>query len=125
VHRERSTGQDRGMTDGVVFQMSEDDPARHSLVLRNVANLRRELGTQVPVELVLFGPGLSLGRADGPSASALTDLVADGLDLAVCANALREQGLEIDQMVEGAHTVPAGVAELVRRQQQGWAYLRP
>jgi intracellular sulfur oxidation DsrE/DsrF family protein len=113
------------MSDGVVFQMSEDDPARHGLVLKNVANLRRELGADVPVELVLFGPGLSLGRSDGPSAQSLAALVADGLELAVCANALREQGLDIEQMVEGAHTVPAGVAELVRRQQQGWAYLRP
>lgn len=113
------------MADGVVFQMSEDDPARHKLVLGNVTNLRRELGADVPVELVLFGPGLSLGEAAGASAQVLAGLVADGLDLAVCANSLRQQGLEVGQMVKGARSVPAGVAEVVRRQQQGWAYLRP
>lgn len=113
------------MTAGVVFQMSEDDAHRHAMVLRNIANLRRELGADVPVELVLFGPGLSLGRADGALAASLVQLVGEGLQLAVCGNALRDQGLSPGQMVEGARVVPAGVAELVRRQHEGWAYLRP
>ena len=38
---------------------------------------------------------------------------------------MRSQNLTSTDLIDGVHIVPAGVAELVRKQRAGWAYLKP
>jgi len=38
---------------------------------------------------------------------------------------MRAQQLSPEALLPGVGIVPAGVAQLVRRQREGWAYLRP
>ena len=47
------------------------------------------------------------------------------MDIAVCANSLRQRGLAQDQLQGGLEVVPSGVVELVKRQQAGFAYIKP
>ena len=39
-----------------------------------------------------------------------------------CGNAMQKQHLELFDFVGGAEVVPAGIVEVVRRQEQGWEY---
>jgi intracellular sulfur oxidation DsrE/DsrF family protein len=111
---------------GVVVHLDEADPARQRLVLANVTNLLADLGDELgPVELVVHGPGLDAVLVGSDLAAPLADLVSQGVVLAACANTLRARGLAESDLLEGVRLVPAGVGELVRRQRQGWAYLRP
>lgn len=110
---------------GVVVHLDEPDPAKHAAVLGNITNLMEELGDGSPVELVVHGGGLEAALADGPEAERLRRLLGQGLRVAACANTMRREGVTAEQLVEGVSVVPAGVAQLVRRQRQGWAYVRP
>jgi intracellular sulfur oxidation DsrE/DsrF family protein len=38
---------------------------------------------------------------------------------------MRGQKLTKDDMLAGLSYVPAGVTEIMKKQQEGWAYLRP
>ena len=50
--------------------------------------------------------------------------VKAGAKINVCQNTMRSQKLTPADMLGEVGYVPAGVVEVMRRQQQGWAYIR-
>jgi intracellular sulfur oxidation DsrE/DsrF family protein len=110
---------------GVVVHLDEEGDAKHRAVLRNVGNLVADLGDRTAVELVVHGPGIGLCLTDSPQAEDLQALIARGVVVAACENTLEMKGIGRDRLVTGVVTVPSGIGELVRKQQQGWAYVRP
>ena len=70
---------------GVVIHLNNADPDHQQAVLRNVANLRAELGETTPAELVAHGPGLSICRTTSPHADTVRDLLTAGVTVAACA----------------------------------------
>jgi len=110
---------------GVVFHLDEADPAKHASVLRNVGHLLDELADGSPIELVVHGPGLAAAVSDAPHADQMRELLGRGFTVAACANTMKEMGASADQLLDGVYVVPAGIAQLVRRQREGWAYVRP
>lgn len=114
-----------GGGDGVVFHLDEADPARQALVLGNMVNLLAELGGDTPLELVANGPGLEALLLAAPLADQVGRLVDRGVSVVACANTMRQRGVSVDRLLPGVRVVPSGVGQLVRRQREGWAYLRP
>ncbi len=110
---------------GVVVHLDEDGEDKHRALLRNVGNLVRDLGDQTTVELVAHGPGIALCLADSVLAEELQALIARGVVAAACENTLTTKGIARERLAAGVATVPSGVGELVRKQWQGWAYVRP
>lgn len=117
---------DSGNTEaGVVVHLDEAAPDKHASVLRNIGNLLDELGGRTQIELVVHGPGLAAALADAPHAARMRELLGRGVAVAACANTMREKNVPTDALLDGVQVVPAGIAELVRRQREGWAYVRP
>jgi len=112
-------------TDGVVVHLPEADPAWHEAVLRNTANLIRALEPGAVIELVTHGPGVELCTGESGLAAVLADLQSAGATVCACANTLAARGLTAAALLPGVTVVDSGVAHLVRRQRQGWSYLRP
>lgn len=110
---------------GVLVHLDEASPEKHASVLLNISNLLNELDDETQVELVVHGPGLLAVIAVAPHAAKLGELLTRGVTVAACANTMRGMNISIEALTDGVHIVPSGVAELVRRQRQGWAYLRP
>jgi len=110
----------------VVVQVSEADPARWNLALNNVRNLQDELGAaNVAVEIVAYGPGIGMLKFDAPTNSRVSEAIKAGVTVQACENTMRNQQLVRADMHPGVTFVPAGVVQIVKRQHQGWAYLRP
>lgn len=110
----------------VVFHLDEAEPAKHEAVLRNISNLLDDLGQErTEVELVAHGPGIDLLIGKTGQAERLSQLAQRGVVLAACANTLRERQIPHEQLVAHVTIVSSGVGELVRRQQEGWQYVRP
>lgn len=110
---------------GVVVHLDEAYPEKHASVLLNIGNLLNELGDGTQVELVVHGPGLLAVIAEAPHSPKVSELLSRGVTVASCANTMRGMNISVADLIEGVHVVPSGVAELVRRQRQGWAYIRP
>lgn len=110
----------------VVVQVSEADPARWNLALTNVQNLQDGMGAdKVVIEIVAYGPGIGMLKADAVTNARIGELVERGVAVRACENTMRNQKLQRADMHPGVGYVPAGVIEIVKRQQEGWAYLRP
>lgn len=110
----------------VVIQVSDADPGKWNLALNNARNLQADLGaSNVDVELVAYGPGIGMLKADSAVAGRIDEALGAGVKVVACENTMRGQKLTKDDMLPKVGYVPAGVTELARRQQQGWAYIRP
>ena len=110
----------------VVAQVSDADPARWNLVLNNVRNVQEELGAdKVVIEVVAYGPGIGILKFDAPTNGHVSEALKNCVQLIVCENTMRNQKLVHADMHPNVSYVPAGVVQIIRRQQEGWAYLRP
>ena len=110
----------------VVMQVSDNDPAKWNLALNNARNLQADLGAKnVEIEIVAYGPGISMLKSDSVVGNRIGEALSSGLLVEACENTMRGQQLAKADMLTGIGYVPAGVVEIMQRQQQGWAYLRP
>ncbi len=111
---------------GVVIQVSEADPAKWQMALINALNVRKAYGDlPVGVEIVAYGPGLKMLGEDSTVAAGLDEARKHGVKLLACGNTMNMTGTRRDQLNHGVEVVPAGIVEIMERQQEGYAYVRP
>jgi intracellular sulfur oxidation DsrE/DsrF family protein len=109
----------------VTFQVSDADPSKWSLTLNNVRNALLELGAEhTKAEVIVFGPGIGMLMAASELAGRVAEGVKAGVAVSACENTMRGQKLTRDQMSPHIGYVPSGVAHLIRRQTEGYAYIR-
>lgn len=119
-------GQNATPRNRVVIQVSDGEPAKWNLALNNAGNIQTDLGAaNVDIEIVAYGPGLGMLRSDSVVGNRIEDAVKAGVKVVACENTMRAQKLTQADMLSGIGYIPAGVVELMQRQQQGWAYIRP
>jgi uncharacterized protein len=110
----------------VIFQVSDADPGKWSLALNNAKNVQADLGKEnVQIEIVAYGPGLGMLKSDSKVADRLAGALDDSVGLIACENTMHNTKVTRDQMYDGIAYVQAGVTHIMKRQQEGWAYIRP
>ena len=110
----------------VVIQVSDADPKKWHLALNNARNIQMDIGAdKAEIEIVVYGPGIGMLVADAEVANRVEDAAASGVRVVACENTMKAQKISRDDMQKNVSYVPAGVVELMRRQHQGYAYLRP
>jgi len=111
----------------LLIQVSDNDPQKWNLALNNARNVQDDLGgpDAAELEIVAYGPGIGMLKADSPVAKRVADALKSGVKVVACENTMRAQKLSYPDMLPDIGFVPAGVVELMKRQQQGWAYIRP
>lgn len=110
----------------VVMQVSDADPGKWNLALNNARNVQTDLGAaNVDIEIVAYGPGILMLKADSVVGNRVADAIASGVAVVACENTMRNQKMAKDDMLPKIGYVQAGVVELMQKQQQGWAYIRP
>ena len=118
----------------IAIQVSENNPATMNLALNNVANLAQyysENGQLWSIEVVAYGPGLHMLRADdSPVKDRLHSIKQSINDItfSACANTMK--GMEKAEghpiaIVNDARIVPAGVVRLAELQERGYSYIKP
>ena len=118
----------------VVLHLDDKDPKRMNMVLNNVKNVRKYYdakGEKVIIEVVAYGPGLHMLRADtSPVADRIAkmSLEIDNLQFSACGNTHRGMSKKAGKkivMLEEATMVPSGVVQLIALQEEGYSYVRP
>jgi len=110
----------------VIFQVSDNDPRKWNLALNNVKNVQDDLGKDnVEVELVAYGPGLPMLKLESEVANRISDALGQGVKIIACENTMTNTKTTRADMLPNIGYVKAGVVELMEKQQQGWAYIRP
>jgi uncharacterized protein len=122
----RQAAQDKAPKTKVIIQVSDDDQKRWNMVLNNARNIQNELGaSHVEIEIVAFGPGIGMLKADAPTARRVQEAKAAGIELNACENTMAAQKLTPADMNAAAGHVPSGAVEIIKKERDGFAYLRP
>ncbi len=111
----------------VLFHVPDAAPERHAQVLRNVENLLNDFAPgEVEIEIVAHAGGIwALSAEHSTVAEQLGMLSTRGVDIAACNNGLTGCNLAPTQLLPNVRVVSSGIGELVRKQAEGWLYLRP
>jgi len=110
----------------MVMQVSDGDPARWNLAFNNLKNVQAELGRDnVDLEVVAYGPGIAMLKMDSAVGNRVSEAVKNGIRVVACQNTMHGQKLTKADMLPTIGYVKAGVVELIEKQREGWAYIRP
>ena len=121
-------------THKVAIQVNQNDKAVMDLALNNAKNVIDYYwakGETVAVEIVTYGPGLHMLRADtSPVKERIAPMALENSNLAFIAcgntqaNQSKAEGKPVKLLSE-AKVMPSGVVRLMELQKQGYAYIRP
>ena len=110
----------------IAFQLSEGDETSWNSVIIHVNNTMKALSDDggSDVEVVFWGPGIDmLKKSNAVYADRLKSLSDQGVKLLACRNAMKNHHLTSEDLFPFAGQVDSGIAEIVRKQESGWAYI--
>ena len=110
----------------VVFEITTEKVEAWHGVFNNIVNLRLALPAPWELEVVAHGKAIralkegGLGE-EGQRGQALR---REGVVIGACENSMKREGFSPADLYSFATPVDSGVAELVRKQEAGWSYIR-
>jgi intracellular sulfur oxidation DsrE/DsrF family protein len=109
----------------VVFVITSPDPADWGGVLANIRNLRAGIKPETAqIELIAYSGGTAMLKKGSPVEKDILAAEADGAVVLACGNSMKHEQLTLADMVAGVAVTPSGVVELMRKQEQGWSYIK-
>lgn len=113
------------MNYNIVFHVDLNDSSILNVALSNIANYFTAVeGQKAEVVLLVNGPAINLFKKEN-ALPEFSDLQKKGLQIRVCQNAVNKFSLSKEMLMDGVEIVPAGVVELVRLQNEHFAYIKP
>jgi intracellular sulfur oxidation DsrE/DsrF family protein len=112
----------------IVLQETDSDLQRQGLVLNVASNLLQAYGDNADIEIVAFGPGISLLFANNEHAKRIESLAQQGVRFSACMNALKNatQRLGYEPKLNPvAKKVPAGIVRVIDLVDAGYILVRP
>jgi intracellular sulfur oxidation DsrE/DsrF family protein len=113
----------------LVIQVSTGDERTQGIALNNAVNLQKAYGMDnIRIEIVAYGPGLSLLTKAGKQSQRVSSLAMQEITFSACGNTMTKMEKKSGKPVElstGVRVVPAGVVRILELQEQGYGYLRP
>ena len=121
-------------THRLILQVNSNEPAMMNLALNNASNVvqyYKDLGEKISIEVVTFGPGLHMLRADTSPVKARIEALAlssPEISFKACGNTRenmsKAESKEIP-LISEATVVKSGVVRVMELQEQGWTYVKP
>lgn len=120
----------------LLIHVDQNDPAVMNLALNNATNVieyYHAKGEEVDVDIVAYGPGLHMLRADtSPVQDRIKQLKGiafpSKVQFSACGNTKenmeKKEGHPV-AVLSDATLVPSGVVQLMEKQEKGWSYVRP
>jgi intracellular sulfur oxidation DsrE/DsrF family protein len=111
----------------LLINVSDNDPAKWNMILNNAKNAQDDVGgaDKIDIEIVAYGPGIYMVKGDSPVGSRIDEIIKGGVKVVGCENTMKTFKLDKAEMRPTIGYVPAAVTEIMRRQEEGWAYVRP
>ena len=110
----------------IVFHVTNDDPKIWNQSLNNMDQLQKIVGKDnIDIELVVNGYGIGMLKMDSVVGNRVNEAVAKGIKVVACEQTMRGFKLTKDDMLTSVGYVPGGVIEVMLKQKEGYAYLKP
>ena len=112
----------------LVLQLSDRAQEKQALVISVANNLLKAYGPdKIAIEVVAFGPGIDLLRAESPNRTRVDSLISQGVQFDICMNTvdtLEREGKQVN-INPKAVKVQVGVARILTLTEKGYTLVRP
>ncbi len=113
----------------VLFHVNEND--RWNIAFGNITNLIKDVGEDV-VEIVVLANGHAVeSLVDDEKIKTMKEVIGKGVRFLICRNSLKMMCagatacIDMNSIPSFLEVVPAGITEIIRRQMDGYAYVKP
>ena len=109
----------------VVFDMTSKDTGNQQSVIRQIQGIRAG-NPAAQLEVVLYGDGSDLVvQQKSAQATQVKQLIANKeAKFVVCGMTLKRKNVDKSQLIEGVEIVDDGIYEIVKKQSEGWGYIK-
>jgi len=111
-----------------VLQLSDREQDKQLLVLSVAYNLLKAYDPdKIAIEVVAFGPGIDLLRAESPNRARVDSLISQGVQFDICMNTVdtvEREGKHVD-INPKAVKVQVGVERILQLTEKGYTLVRP
>ena len=109
----------------VVFDFTSKDSMDQKAVIRWLNEISKS-EPNAQMEVVMYGQGFNLVHKDKSIvANEVIRLAAKkNISFKVCAGSLKNNNIDVSQLLEGVTTVPDGIYEVISKQREGWGYIK-
>ncbi len=108
----------------VVFQLTSNDTLVHKALIKQIRNVQTA-APNTKIEVVCHNNGIVLLQpAVSKQTAAIQELKQAGVDFVACENTMRERKISREELITECRTVPAGLVEIIDKQEKGWAYVK-
>ena len=109
----------------VVFDVTTKDTIVHQMVIRWIKEIEAA-NPEAAIEVVFYAKSLGMITKDKSAVAADVVKYAKNKNVTfkVCEVAMKNNGIEKDQLLEGVGTVPDGIYEIISKQHEGWGYIK-
>lgn len=111
----------------VIFHI--DEVAKWELILKNVMNLMKVVNIESSnIEVLANSEAVkfyNLSNNSDKDIKAIESLSKKGIKFVACNNALNFYNIKKENLISFVDIVPVGVLELINKQKEGYAYIKP
>ena len=109
----------------IVMQLSSNDTLVWKGLMNNLKHLKAGWGDSVLIEVVAHGPGLDfLTNGKTTQQEKINHFKQLGIMFIACENTMMERKISKESIIAEAAFVRMGIGEIVRKQEQGWSYIK-
>lgn len=110
-----------------LYIINEADDKKIKAIIRNINNALddQRLKDKLNVELLAFGGGVEVFLKKNPYQELLINLKKRGVVMVQCENTLREKKIDKSELFDFVNYTPSGNGEIILRQYEGWATVKP
>lgn len=108
----------------IVFQLTTADTMAHKALMKQISNIK-SVSPDIKIEVVCHGPGLDiLVNTKTIVHEKIKSAKEKGVEFIACEFSMKERKVEKSAIITEADFVPAGIIEIVIKQEEGWAYIK-
>lgn len=108
----------------VILHLQSADTSVHKSIVNQIGNIKKEI-PDAEIELVCHGPGMEfLLKEKSQYINKLNKMNLKNVYFVGCEFTMTQKNISRDELVDFARTVPYGIAEIIKKQQQQWLYVK-
>lgn len=108
----------------VILHVQTQDTLVYKSIISQVSNIKKEM-PDAKIELVCHGPGIGfLLNKNAAYVNKLHHQNYKDVSLVGCEFTMKQRNIKRDELVPFAVTVPSGIVEILKKEQEHWLYIK-
>jgi intracellular sulfur oxidation DsrE/DsrF family protein len=108
----------------IIFQLTSGDTTAHKQLMKQFSNIL-SVSPTTKIEVVCHGAGLDMLVSGKTIVEDKIKVLAErGVAFNACEFSIKERKVDRSKIISISGFVPAGIVEIVSKQEQGWSYIK-